>query len=285
MGKVTKKELEFYSHQGVRTEVPEGTFDDFPDSVEEIVKIIQGLLIHPGSIDLYGIKMSKSRIKDRNLKTVQEVITKAKKLDKSSLIIARKPEDRVVGICKHFSMVLVSILRSKGIPARARCGFALYFKKGWFEDHWICEYWDREQKRWVRVDAQIDDILAVHLGINKNEINPLDLIKGEFFYGADIWKLYREDLIDGKISGFSLSPGLKGEWYIRGNMMRDFFSLNEIEYLYSEEDDLMSGYYNPNKKDLKFLDKIAKLTSKADKNFKKIRELYSRRKDLRPKGI
>jgi len=41
--------------------------------------------------------------------------------------------------------------------ARSRCGFATYFADpGTCEDHWICEYWDSAQKRWVKVDPQID---------------------------------------------------------------------------------------------------------------------------------
>jgi hypothetical protein len=51
------------------------------------------------------------------------------------------------------------MLQSQGKPARARCGFGRYFKAGWYEDHWICEYWNDEQGRWIMVDAQLDDFL------------------------------------------------------------------------------------------------------------------------------
>jgi hypothetical protein len=41
--------------------------------------------------------------------------------------------------------MLRAILRSKAIAARLRCGFADYLTDGW-EDHWVCQYWDRGTK-------------------------------------------------------------------------------------------------------------------------------------------
>ena len=45
------------------------------------------------------------------------------------------------------------MLRAQGVAARARCGFGAYFEKGKFVDHWVTEYWNEAQKRWVLVDA------------------------------------------------------------------------------------------------------------------------------------
>ena len=50
------------------------------------------------------------------------------------------------------------MLRHRRIPARLRCGFAAYFDRGRWEDHWICEYWRPAEGRWCRVDAQLDEI-------------------------------------------------------------------------------------------------------------------------------
>ena len=99
-------------------------------------------------------------------------------------------------------MLLCSILREQGIPARTRCGFATYFQGGWFEDHWICEYWNYQEKRWMRVDSQIDDIKLVSLSIDRNKINFFDLPKGVFFPAGVLWKLYRDGFVEGKVEGF-----------------------------------------------------------------------------------
>ncbi|MBK8331835.1 MAG: hypothetical protein IPL07_05490 [Acidimicrobiaceae bacterium] len=45
-----------------------------------------------------------------------------------------------------------------GRPGSARrCGFGAYFVPGFYEDHWVAEYWDPEERRWTMVDAQLDD--------------------------------------------------------------------------------------------------------------------------------
>lgn len=281
--RITKKELEFYSKQGTRTEVSPGTFDNFPDDLEGIVKIMQGFLIHLGRAR--KLKFPKQRLGKVSLRTVQEVIGEVMKMNSNSLIKKRKIQERVVVTCKHFSSILASILRSKGISSRARCGFATYFNPGWFEDHWICEYWHRKEKRWVQVDAQMDEFWKKRLCLDSLKINTLDLKNGQFFYGSELWQLFREDKVSGDICGFSLIPNFYGPWYIRGNMVRDFFSLNGTELIYLEESKLMSRDYKINKRDLIVLDKVAQLTSKVSNNFNELRKFYEKRKDLRPKEI
>lgn len=284
MNPTTKQELEYYKAQGIRTKVKKGIFDDFPDELDDIVRIIQGLLIHPCTLKrLYNLDLPQHRIKDKNLKTVQEIVNKARKLDKNSLTIPREPEKRVVAICKHFSMLLCSILREKGIPARTRCGFATYFINGWFEDHWICEYWNKKQNRWIKVDAQIDDIQAVKYNIDRNRIDFLNLPKGVFFPAGVLWKLFRDGFIGSRVEGFSGDNDDGGEWYIRGNMLRDFFALNEIEFLYSEQDLLMNTERKLKKEEIVLLDRIAKHTGKPHVNFKKIRQIYQENPHLIPK--
>lgn len=56
--------------------------------------------------------------------------------------------DRVIISCRGFTLLLVSVLRYKGIPARARAGFAPYIlNNGINIDHWICEYWDDSKEQ------------------------------------------------------------------------------------------------------------------------------------------
>lgn len=51
-------------------------------------------------------------------------------------------------------MLLVVILKAKGIPARVRSGFSEYISSnGIYWDHWITEYYSNEKKRWILVDA------------------------------------------------------------------------------------------------------------------------------------
>jgi transglutaminase-like putative cysteine protease len=51
------------------------------------------------------------------------------------------------GRCNSYALMLVSMLRANGVPARSRCGFGAYFNPPKFEDHWVCEYWNADRRR------------------------------------------------------------------------------------------------------------------------------------------
>ena len=74
----------------------------------------------------------------------------ARAVDARPLSEARPPGNRVGARCHAFSRMTVAFLRAAGVPARARCGFGAYFRPGWFEDHWVAEYWNAAESvgRW-----------------------------------------------------------------------------------------------------------------------------------------
>lgn len=274
------KNKDFYKIQWERTKVNKDTFNDFPDDIKEICRIIQHLLIHPATFDINNVTFEESRIDDRRIKSIQEIIDKIFLLENRDLIDYRNPENRVVAICKHFSMFLCSVLREKWVPARCRCGFATYFVNGRFEDHWICEYYSKQENRWLRVDAQIDNLQILQCQMELNKINPLRLEKESFFTGWTLWKMYRQWFISWENCWFSLMEIERWEWYIRGNMLRDFFALNKIEYHYNELNRFMVSDYLPNEEELLMLDEIADLTLNVDSNLDKLTEFYERNKEI-----
>ena len=69
-------------------------------------------------------------------------------LDPSPLDIARAPDRRVIGTCRHFALLSCALLRYRGVAARVRYGFATYFQAGQGLDHWITEYWHEKDGRW-----------------------------------------------------------------------------------------------------------------------------------------
>ena len=94
-------------------------------------------------LDKYGIEFKKENSCPQKTAYMQDLLDKALELDGCNLAIPRAPDKRVIACCREFATLMCALLRSKGIPARSRCGFAVYF--GWtgeFEDHWSCEYWN-----------------------------------------------------------------------------------------------------------------------------------------------
>ncbi|MDR2902077.1 MAG: hypothetical protein LBU87_03115 [Lactobacillales bacterium] len=169
----------------------------------------------------------------------------------------------VAGKCREFTLLCVAVLRSYGIPARSRCGFATYFTPGFFEDHWILEYWD---KKWYMADAQT---------------NRFCVKRGEFITGTVAWQLYRQYGFSPDLFGFSGNKevGGNGVYYIIANMIRDLSGLMKEELEYPEKHPLMEEAHKLTPADIKLLDKIADLIVKDDTQ--KLKTIYKNiKKDI-----
>jgi len=114
-------------------------FDDLPTDIPTLVKVVQGLTLHVMWAKRYGLELPKSREVELKLRTVHARTKATLDLDPSPLTTPRPLEKRLVGNCRDFSQLLAVMLRLKGSPARARCGFGTYFSPGHFEDHWMTE--------------------------------------------------------------------------------------------------------------------------------------------------
>jgi Transglutaminase-like enzymes, putative cysteine proteases len=305
--------LKYYSQSGKITCLDH--YREFTDWMagdpEAIYQIVQGLIVHDMWVGQYGEEYIKNHEYPQNTAYMEDLLEKALELNKSSLSIPRHPRDRVIACCREFATLMCALLRAKGIPARSRCGFAVYF--GWngeYEDHWICEYWNGE--RWVMADPQLDPFqqssvlswgLKSAVGRSNLEekiasFNPRDLKKDEFITAGQAWKLCREGAADPGKFGIScpIRPewgitSLYGLWFVRGQLLRDFASLNKVEtvpYLVrigkglswkpwrlvaAKDEELTES-------DLLILDRIAELTLNPDENFDEICKIYENNNDI-----
>jgi transglutaminase-like putative cysteine protease len=141
--------------------------------------------------------------------------------------VARTASARVAGNCRHFTVLLVTLLRAQGTPARARCGFGGYFGTGTFEDHWVCEFWAVGQQRWVLADAQLDarqrDFFTIGFDV-------LDVPRDQFLVAGDAWARYRAGTADPGDFGLTLLHE-SGAWWIAANLIRDVAALCGMEML------------------------------------------------------
>ena len=199
--------------------------DDLPQALPDLVQTIQGVMLHLHWAERYGVSLSPARKEEANLRTARDRIAKILTLDDTSLAQSRPHHQKTVGTCRDFTLLLVSILRHRGIPARARAGFGTYFNEGFFEDHWVCEYWHTEQARWIMVDPQLDALQIETLAIN---FDPLDMPRTKFVTGGQAWQMCRSKRVDPKRFGIFRMRGLD---FVKGDMIRDFLSLNKIEIL------------------------------------------------------
>jgi len=101
--------------------------------------------------------------------------------DARPLQAARPASERQVGVCRHFTLLHVAMLRRQGVAARARCGFAAYFSKEKHVDHWVTEYWNETRGAWVLFDAQLDAHQRTLFGI---PFDPADVPRDQFLVPA-----------------------------------------------------------------------------------------------------
>ncbi|WP_155056551.1 transglutaminase-like domain-containing protein [Streptomyces blattellae] len=207
--------------------------DGLPRDPVGICTAVQSLVIQPA--DAMALGIAEDRIAEKNIRPVSELITALTALDPAPLHQPRTPETRVVGTCRHFATIACAILRARGVASRARCGFGTYFQEGRGFDHWITEYWDDAQRRWVRVDTE-------HLG--RNLVDHLDdLAPGEFLTGGEAWVQYRNGMIDPYTFGVVGTDHAWGPHEISGNVVRDLASLCKQETLNWDEWGRMTAAY------------------------------------------
>ena len=269
--------LKYYTTQGIITDPGKHTYlyENLPCDVPSLCAVVRGVMLHIFMADKYGVTIPEERKQEVQLRTVERMLGKIMELDRQPLTVAREPLKRMVGNCRDHTVLLCSMLKYKGIPARARCGFATYFIPGRYVDHWVCEYWNAQQRRWVRVDPQLDEVQIKALGIT---FNPLDLPPGTFVAGGEAWNMCRAGKLDPDLCGIF---DMKGLWFVRGDLVRDFMALNRVEVLPWDCNDLMRREREPGFEAHRLLDAIADMTAVRDPSFRIIRSFYDSRQSLR----
>jgi hypothetical protein len=248
-------------------------FRALPKDLASLCELVQGVLIHRDIAPwLYGLTLSEAQRDDGNIRPIAKMLTRIHALDSRPLTAARDVGHRLPSVCRHFSLMLSAILQYQGIPARPRCGFGAYFTPGKFEDHWVCEYWNANEKRWILVDAQLDAIQRNALHIN---FNPLDVPRDRFIIAGNAWQTCRSGGADPANFGLTHAH-LQGMWFIAGNVVRDLASLNKMELLPWDVWGLMEmndAALTDEKKAL--LDRVATLTLADDDAFPEVRAIYN----------
>jgi hypothetical protein len=273
--------LEYYASQGVMTDPGKyvDLYESLPDDVHGLVQAATGLLLHVGNMAYYKVELTEEREQEIQLRKAEDMLEKIMAIEDSPLVVARKPEKRLIINCRHFVVLACSFMRSKGIPVRARCGFANYMdpEPEWYADHWICEYWHTDQGRWIELDPKFDSAAAKELTIDVYDLPP-----ERFLTGGEAWTLCRAGKLDPEKCGVFDPPHLKGLWFIMGNLIRDFMSLNKLELLPWDCNKVMEYTGKPlPEAECKIWDELAELTASVDERFDEVRKRYESDSTLR----
>jgi Transglutaminase-like superfamily len=246
---------------------PAMLLDGLPRDVGGLARVVQGLLIHQHISPAYGVKLNQAQIAEPHIRGVEAMLERIVAHDPKPLSEQRPEAERLVGVCRHFTLLHVAMLRRQGVAARARCGFGAYFEKGKFVDHWVSEYWNQAGRRWVLVDAQLD---ARQRELFKIAFDPLDVPRDQFLVAGQAWQRCRAGKADAGAFGILDMHGL---WFVASNVIRDVAALNNREMLPWDvwgamtQDD--SGI------DLALIDRLAGLTRDPDVDLDALRSVYA----------
>ncbi len=189
-----------------------------PDALENCV-------IHHAIARAIGFGVPATAELDRDLRTAARLLDALVRRDERALSQHRALSDYLYGTCHDFALLATSVLREAGVPARLRVGCASYFRAGYWDDHWICEY--RRGEDWAVLDAQLGPRARAGFRIG---FDVSDVPAEGWRSAASIWRAIRAGTVDERVCGLT-NAGIEGRWFVASAVLRDAAALTGIEAL------------------------------------------------------
>lgn len=284
-----KKNLLYYLNNSTFTDISmySNLINDLPNDIESLCCLIRFQLIHP-EFYLTDIRNNPNnflgdttKIPINRLNNEEELFPTANSMFLE--LLRRNPDfsdcrdakDKLNVTCRGHNLMLLSILKQKGIPCRLRCGFAKYLKDPYvWEDQYNVEYFDFKNMKWIYVDANSTGNDGI---LKKSYLNvPKDL----YLTPAEAWIMYRNNRTPQNVK-FKNAGGWFNDKAIWVGMLYDLNCLmqNEIpfnfglKFMYTFSNNKMV-LRDLNDEDIKEMDIISNLLIDVDKNFSEIKKIY-----------
>lgn len=253
-----------------------------PDDIPSIGMLVCDQITHPSMYftepspyleDTYFGKLSsypKHRFKneDELYITAISMIAGILRLDETGFTKNRDVTKRITVSCRQASVLFSAILKAKGIPCRSRAGFMDFGDTGdSYMEHWVNEYWDFNENRWILVDADGYYEYEQRFGYSQ-----FDLPRRKFVSASEAWIGLRKNTLNKKLDVFSPNP-LEG---VCEYLFMDFHALMNNEIFYSYQPlYFRGGIHTLSESELHELDRLAELLSEPDKNMEQIEYLWT----------
>lgn len=284
-----EKDVERYLETSVYTYA--GAYKDFlvslPDDIPTIDRLVCDQITHPTMYftepspyleDTYFGKFSmypKHRFKneDELYITAVSMIAGILRLDESGFIQNRDVTKRITVSCRQASILFSAILKAKGIPCRSRAGYMDFGNTGdSYMEHWVNEYWNSSEQRWVLVDAD-----GYYEYENRFGYSQFDLPRRKFVTASEVWLGLRKGTLNKKIDMF-LPDLLQGACEY---LFMDFHALMNNEIFYSHQPlYLRKGLQTVSESKLCEIDLLAELLENPDENSEQIEKLWHNNADF-----
>jgi len=265
----------------------QGLIDNLPNDIREIGLLVRQNFIHRTTLaagntgtntDLRFGDMARMpwwrQAEDDNLPTAAAMLAELYFRDEHGFTPNREVENKLVLTCRFVSILMASILKSKGIPTRVRSGFAPYFGDDKSYDHWINQYWSSKESRWITID--VDGSLSL-----SENFDPYDMPDGKFEFAANAWLDIRRGKANPK--RYYNAGGFYGLQAAAWELFYDFHCLmnNEIVYLHRPKMTALHNFPNITKDQLEQMDNLAELMLNPDKNYEQLLKIWTTEKEFR----
>jgi sulfatase modifying factor 1 len=239
-------------------------YKDLPDSLPELCQLIKSQTIHPfAELPMYRDHIPKERWNEfSRYSTVKSILEGLVSYDSRGLVKDRKPKDRLILGCRENSILLASVLKYRGIPARVRYGFAPYLVPGFHSSHVICEVWSENERRWMLVDPTTGMV---------------DFSRKEFDFSNEVWLKVQRKETDPKLYGLA---GVEPNPSMIAQMLcHDMASMLGTENRYDRYSPISDAFENgsqPSTEQIGTLNRISELMASLDTgNISRLKEIYA----------
>lgn len=269
--------LAFYREHGPISHPREQAhlLEGLPSDLASMVAVIKGLTLHEqAGRRIYGLSEVEEVSADGS-RFMADLLATIHAIDGEPLTVPREPAGRISSDCRNPPLLLVTMLRQHGVPARKRTGYARYIPspvpRGMPHD--VTECWDEARQRWVLVDPGLDDLVAARRRDYfaergeawRGEFDVLDVDRNLFLMAPEIWLGFRS----GRIAPGELSVAGADLDRAAQVLLEDIDSLNKTE-LHGHDLDIDRAM----EETPEFLDRMAELTARVDERFDEMRRQF-----------
>jgi len=131
------------------------------------------------------------------------------------------------------------------------------------QGHWICEYWEKENSKWVKVDAQLDDIQKRHYEI---DFDTLNVPSGKFLYAGE-----EIGIVNKRSDDFN---------FVKRSVIQDLAALNKIEAELWDKASFMDIDESKNSEASNLLRRIVEITISRRDRLPELRTIYENHSEL-----
>lgn len=263
-----------------------GVYKDFirslPDDIPSIGRLVCDQITHPSMYftepspylesayygEFASYPKNRFRNEDELYITAVSMIAGILRLDETGFTKNRDVTKRITVSCRQASVLFSAILKAKGIPCRSRAGFMDFGDEGdSYMEHWVNEYWNFNENRWVLVDVDGYYEYEHRFGYSQ-----FDLPRRKFVTASEAWIGMRQNTLNKKLDVFT-PTALEG---LCDYLFMDFHALMNNEIFYSYQPlYLRGGIHTLSERELYELDHLAELLSEPDKIMEQIEHLWT----------